>query len=355
MGNCLFGGPSDHDPIIKVINSAGGIMEFYAPVTAESITDEFPGHAIFRGHDLFWKPVPHHEFLVAGNSYYLLPLDKKRGRHVRSNSLPTNTPVPYRMSFDSRRMFKRSYTEANGGSSLRNSNSGGFWKVKLVISPEQLLEILSKDGKTQELIENVRTVAKCGNESLVSCNSSVNALSDQWSLCSSSRNGSKKDVVLEMMEASSSKILRTIDVHQSDHYTRNPLAYAKDFVNYRMKNDEELSLLWICHKNEDLSSHTNGGIDNEEEENCKTDNDRDEGHSDADSDIASVDHLSEGEEELRQVRLKKAMSKINNESLDDFDLNVPLENDHEGEAGKEFNQMFSKVESQEGEIMLSLM
>nr|GFC00261.1 hypothetical protein [Tanacetum cinerariifolium] len=180
MGNCLFGCPSDHDSIIKVINSAGGIMEFYAPVTAESITDEFPGHAIFR------------------NSYYLLPLDKKRGRHVRSNSLPTNTPAPYRMSFDSRRMFKRSYTEANGGSSLRNSNSGGFWKVKLVISPEQLLEILSQDGKTQELIENVRTVAKCGNESLVSCNSSINALSDQWSLCSSSRNGSKKDVVLEM-------------------------------------------------------------------------------------------------------------------------------------------------------------
>lgn len=177
-------------------------MEFDAPVTAESITDEFPGHAIFRGHDLFWKPVPHHEFLVTGNSYYLLPLDKKRGTklgHVRSNSLPTNTPAPYRMSFDSRRMFKRSYTEANG-SSLRNSSSGGFWKVKLVISPEQLLEILSQDGKTQELIENVRTVAKCGNESLVSCNSSVNALSDQWSLCSrsSSRNGSKKDVVLEM-------------------------------------------------------------------------------------------------------------------------------------------------------------
>nr|GEW44474.1 hypothetical protein [Tanacetum cinerariifolium] len=68
MGNCLFGCPSDHDSIIKVINSAGGIMEFYAPVTAESITDEFPGHAIFRGHDLFWKPVPHHEFLVTGNS-----------------------------------------------------------------------------------------------------------------------------------------------------------------------------------------------------------------------------------------------------------------------------------------------
>lgn len=196
MGNCLFGGPSETDQIIKVINSTGGIMEFYAPITAECITDEFPGQAIFRGNDLFWKPIPHHELLLAGNSYYLLPLDKKRTKvgHVRSNSLPVNTPAPYRMSFDSRRLFKRSFTDH--ANSSRN-NSGGFWKVKLVISPEQLLEILSQEGRTQEFIENVRTVAKCGNEGAVSCNSS-SVVSDQWSLCSSSRNGSKKDVVLEM-------------------------------------------------------------------------------------------------------------------------------------------------------------
>ncbi|KAK9053091.1 hypothetical protein SSX86_029721 [Deinandra increscens subsp. villosa] len=203
MGNCLFGGPSESaDSLIKVINSAGGIMEFYAPVTAECITDEFPGHAIFRGNDLFWKPIPHHELLAPGNSYYLLPLDKTtRGSgtklgHVRSNSLPVNSAAPYRMSFDSRRMFKRSY--ASDGNN--HSAGRGFWKVKLVISPEQLLEILSQEGRTQELIENVRTVAKCGNEGAVSGNSSsASALSDQWSLCSSrSRNGSKKDVVLEM-------------------------------------------------------------------------------------------------------------------------------------------------------------
>lgn len=203
MGNCLFGGPSENDRIIKVINSTGGIMEFYSPITAECITDEFPGHAIFRGTDLFWKPVPHHEVLLVGNSYYLLPLDKTRGRtkvgHIRSNSLPANAAAPYRMSFDSRRLFKRSYTDSNSSTSSSSRNSGsGFWKVKLVISPEQLLEILSQEGKTQELIENVRTVAKCGKEGAVSCNSS-SVLSDQWSLCSSSRNGSKKESsVLEM-------------------------------------------------------------------------------------------------------------------------------------------------------------
>ncbi|GKA97220.1 hypothetical protein Tco_0825114 [Tanacetum coccineum] len=46
---------------------------------------------------------------------------------------------------------------------------------------------------------------------------------------------------------------------------------------------------------------------------------------------------------------KKAKSKITKESLDDFDFNIPLENDHEIEAGKEFNPMLSNVESQEGE------
>ena len=41
----------------------------------------------------------------------------------------------------------------------------------------------------------------------------------------------------------------------------------------------------------------------------------DEGYSDADSDVASIDHLSEGEEELKQVRLKKAKRKINKKKL----------------------------------------
>lgn len=42
-------------------------------------------------------------------------------------------------------------------------NSTGVWKVKLVISPEQLSEILSQESRTEALIESVRTVAKCGN------------------------------------------------------------------------------------------------------------------------------------------------------------------------------------------------
>ncbi|KAL5551510.1 hypothetical protein UlMin_001686 [Ulmus minor] len=193
MGNCLFGGLGDSDQVIKVVTSNGGVMEFFFPITAGSLTVEFPGHGIFRSQDLFWKPLSHQEELLPGKSYYLLPLNIPgaagdgsivREGHVRSNSIPTSSIIaPYRMSLDYQGMLKRSYTEA-----FSRYNNGGFWKVKLVISPEQLLEILSQEGRTQELIESVRTVAKCGSSA-----GSTAGFSDQWSLSScSSRNASSK-------------------------------------------------------------------------------------------------------------------------------------------------------------------
>ncbi|PSS04251.1 Ent-kaur-16-ene synthase [Actinidia chinensis var. chinensis] len=196
MGNCLFGGTGEVNEVIKVVTSNGGIMEFNGTITAECITDEFPGHGIFRSHDLFWKPLPHHEVLLAGESYYLLPLNNRslggqiaQVGHVRSNSVPASVAAPYRMSFDGQGMLKRSYTEA-----FSRYNTGGVvWKVKLVISPRQLLEILSQEARTQELIESMRTVAKCETIGV----SSV-GFSDQWNLSISRNASSKKDGLLEM-------------------------------------------------------------------------------------------------------------------------------------------------------------
>ncbi|XP_057463811.1 uncharacterized protein LOC130753647 [Actinidia eriantha] len=196
MGNCLFGGMGEVNEVIKVVTSNGGIMEFNGTITAECITDEFPGHGIFRRHDLFWKPLPHHEVLLAGESYYLLPLNNRslggqiaQVGHVRSNSVPASVAAPYRMSFDGQGMLKRSYTEAFS----RYNSGGGVWKVKLVISPRQLLEILSQEARTQELIESMRIVAKCGTIGV----SSV-GFSDQWNLSISRNASSKKDGLLEM-------------------------------------------------------------------------------------------------------------------------------------------------------------
>ncbi|KAE9592561.1 hypothetical protein Lal_00028641 [Lupinus albus] len=230
MGNCLLGGTSEHDKVIKVITSNGGIMEFYPPVTVSFITEEYPGHGIFPSQDLFWKPLSQFYELVAGQSYYLLPLNNEteqksvgnnhiiRHGHVRSQSVPTTTnPAPYRMSLDYQHykevgLLKRTSepfscrTSTSSRSITKTSSSSSrFWKVKLVITPQQLLDILSQEARTKELIESVRIVAKCrvgggggggggGGISSVAASSSI--VSDEWSLSSSGRSTSKIDTLV---------------------------------------------------------------------------------------------------------------------------------------------------------------
>ncbi|KAF8008119.1 hypothetical protein BT93_K1951 [Corymbia citriodora subsp. variegata] len=210
MGNCLFGGLGDaKQELVKVVSPNGGVMEFYTPIAVRTITDEFPGHGIFRAHDLFWNSLPLQEELVAGESYYLLPYgsgDGSRSRdqrlllgnevvregHVRSTSIPSSLVAPYRMSLDYQGTLKRSYTEVFSRESGKSNN--GVWKVKLVICPEQLLEILSQVCRTQELIESVRAVVKCGNSP------ASGGFSDQWSLPSSASGSgfSKTDGVVDI-------------------------------------------------------------------------------------------------------------------------------------------------------------
>ncbi|KAJ8534842.1 hypothetical protein K7X08_016570 [Anisodus acutangulus] len=209
MGNCVFKGfgfgevdQEEENKMIKVVTSNGGIMELYAPITAHCITNEFPGHAIYRSRDMFSPPLFHHEELHAGESYYLLPLlnhpikAKREGKSdvdetsstshtnittCNSSNSSSNLPqtTPYRMSFDNQRMLKRSQAEV-----FPTYNSTGVWKVKLLISPEQLSEILSHEARTEALIESVRTVAKCGSGAS-SMTTTPAAHSDKWSFSSS--------------------------------------------------------------------------------------------------------------------------------------------------------------------------
>lgn len=175
MGNCVFKGFGEMEEMIKVVTSNGGIMELRAPITAENITNEFPGHAIYITRDFFSQPLLHNEELQSGHLYYLLPLNGKFTRqNTNLSSSSSSLVTPYRMSLDNQQILKRSEAEV-----LPRYNSNGVWKVKLVISPEQLAEILAQEARTEALIESVRTVAKCGN----AVSSSV-ANSDQWSVSS---------------------------------------------------------------------------------------------------------------------------------------------------------------------------
>ncbi|RDX66900.1 hypothetical protein CR513_54283, partial [Mucuna pruriens] len=205
MGNCFIGAMSDPDAsMIKVTTSNGGIMEFSAPVTVSFITNEFPGHAIFRSHDLFWKPLSQLEELEAGQSYYLLPLNNNidspcgehvvRQGHVRSHSVPTTSyPALYRMSLDYHHHQGTGLLKTSGNNSCNiGGGSSRFWKVKLVITPEQLVDILAQEARTKELIESVRMVAKCGVAAAGISSSAAAMISDQWSLSSTSWSISSK-------------------------------------------------------------------------------------------------------------------------------------------------------------------
>ncbi|KAB1220011.1 hypothetical protein CJ030_MR3G018319 [Morella rubra] len=186
MGNCVFKGFGGIEEMVKVVTSNGGIMELYAPITAECITNEFPGHAIFRSRNLFAQPLLHNEELQAGKLYYLLALNpykhniatsEQSETSVKGNTCSSSSIIttPYRMSCDNQGIMKR----FSDPEVVPRYNNTGVWKVKLVISPEQLSEILSQESRTEALIESVRTVAKCGNGVPSTANS------DQWSLSGS--------------------------------------------------------------------------------------------------------------------------------------------------------------------------
>ncbi|KAI4370843.1 hypothetical protein MLD38_019146 [Melastoma candidum] len=198
MGNCLFGGLGDEEGVVRVVTPNGGVMELCGPVVVGSIVDEFPGHGVFpTADDLFCRPLGHQEELVANGCYYLLPLKGMdagrmvRQGHARSYSVPRSPQAtPYRMSVDYRGAFKRPCREvfARDGVRIGRIGKNGVWKVRLVISTGQLLEILSEEASTEELIESVRAVAKCGK----GLRPGGVLGSDHWSLSSSSRNASSK-------------------------------------------------------------------------------------------------------------------------------------------------------------------
>ncbi|CAA0831397.1 Unknown protein [Striga hermonthica] len=176
MGNCVFKGSdaaaaarkssSAAAGLVKVVTPGGGVMELRPPVSAETLTMEFPGHAVFPN-DVS-PPLLHHEHLCPGQSYYLLPLHSRNPPPAGGGAA---TPPPYRVSVDGRVQGGASTPSSRRQSpvserKLKRHDSGvGTWKVRLAINSDQLSEILSQEARTEALIENVRSVAKCAARS----------------------------------------------------------------------------------------------------------------------------------------------------------------------------------------------
>ncbi|GLJ54144.1 hypothetical protein SUGI_1159980 [Cryptomeria japonica] len=174
MGNCAFGSFAEVEEAIKVMTPSGGVMEFDGPLTAECITNDYPGHGIFHGClTSTSQPLPHNEDLLNGELYYLLPLNHS---HSHSHSHPeeeaekgVSLPAPAQLPCASDHLLPRISTHTISTVTkcrkpcieMIPKQRSGVWRVKLVITPEQLTEILSQESNTEALIESVRTVAKC--------------------------------------------------------------------------------------------------------------------------------------------------------------------------------------------------
>ncbi|KAL8540977.1 hypothetical protein ACS0TY_002308 [Phlomoides rotata] len=153
MGNCIKG-LGVVEEMVKVVTPNGGLMELYSPISAESITDEFPGYSLFPSPRRVSPPLLHNEHLCSGQYYYLLPL-----QYTRKATSDINT-VSYRMSADMNQGMLKRLSESE---ILPRCSNAGVWKVRLVINTDQLSEILSQESRTEALIESVRTVAKCAS------------------------------------------------------------------------------------------------------------------------------------------------------------------------------------------------
>ncbi|XP_020262458.1 uncharacterized protein LOC109838420 [Asparagus officinalis] len=128
MGNCAFKGNAEtsaarRSEIIRVATHNGGVMELYPPVTAECITNGFPGHGVYRSHEKFTRPLLHNEELAAGELYYLRPVN---------SAVPSTTDVaPYRVSFDQHRLWRRNEEEASEDG-VKCANRIGMWKGDMI-------------------------------------------------------------------------------------------------------------------------------------------------------------------------------------------------------------------------------
>ncbi|KAL4298420.1 hypothetical protein GQ457_12G000640 [Hibiscus cannabinus] len=154
MGNCsLKGGAVHHSNSIRVLTDAGQIIHFSAPKLARDITDGFPGYGVCRRGQAS-APLPGDERLVNGGFYYLLPLEKFDDE---GGVKKVEVEPPKMSSAD----FVENLSSGPSASALEvlSSEKNGVWKVKLVISSQQLEDILSQQVNTEALIEKMRMAA----------------------------------------------------------------------------------------------------------------------------------------------------------------------------------------------------
>ncbi|KAK7399091.1 hypothetical protein VNO78_10266 [Psophocarpus tetragonolobus] len=164
MGNCSMKGTTGEcHHSIRVMCDSGAILQFKAPKTVDQVLQHYPGYGIFRqGHAS--APLPDHESLSYGLFYYLLPLKQVQ---VDKKSCRDNVGVSEQVEGPQRSEEVCKSAACDYAENLSNGSvlevlptaKNGVWKVKLVIDPRKLEEILSEQVNTEALIEKMRMAA----------------------------------------------------------------------------------------------------------------------------------------------------------------------------------------------------
>lgn len=169
MGNCSFKGFDTCLDPIRVMKPSGQILEFYSPKLVSEVVRDHPKHGIFRKDQLL-LPLEDREILTGGQFYYLFPLaSEERAQIVEEKELRQLEPVrvssvaevePVRMSTSAAalQLVVKNLSDGSGFEVLPPPRKG-VWKVKLMINTKQLEDILSEEGNTEALIEQMRVAA----------------------------------------------------------------------------------------------------------------------------------------------------------------------------------------------------
>ncbi|XP_021908610.1 uncharacterized protein LOC110822737 [Carica papaya] len=131
MGNCLV----LEEKVVKVMRTDGKILEYKAPTNVHQVLSEFSGHAISDSFPDFRHLQPDTK-LLGGNLYYLVPLPLARQERKKKKVRFSNPEV-----------------EENGG------QGSGFVRIKLVISKQELQELLQKGGEesVHEIVSKIQS------------------------------------------------------------------------------------------------------------------------------------------------------------------------------------------------------
>ncbi|XP_042505678.1 uncharacterized protein LOC122082283 [Macadamia integrifolia] len=174
MGNCsnkgATGRSTNGDHLIRIMTDSGGIMELEGPLQVRNILDDYPGYGVFR-RDQVSSPLFHHDQLLNGQSYYLLPLKKESMTEEMGLGLGMDMDMDTKVASEGKTPRLSSVGTATTTTTMGGrpavqvlpSPGKGVWRVKLVIDTKELEEILSEQVNTEALIEKMRSAASSAN------------------------------------------------------------------------------------------------------------------------------------------------------------------------------------------------